>query len=71
MKVRAMKSFSGTISMHEGEVRELNETETVNELIRIGYLEEVTQSKKSLHQNAEPPKEVTTNEAKRGKSKRN
>lgn len=72
MKVKALKGFSGTISMHEGEVRELNETKTVNELIRIGYLEkvaEVTEGAKPVAEKAEA--EVKTDENKRGKSKRN
>ena len=83
MKVKAVKSFSGErFNMHVGEVREVNDTETVRELLRIGYLEDVGGSQ-------EPPApeqtvddtgteetpleqtEVQLNEAKRGKSKRN
>lgn len=42
MTVKAVKSFSGErFNMHAGEVREVNDTETVQELLRIGYLEDV------------------------------
>ena len=69
MKVKAVKSFSGErFNMHAGEVRDVNDTETVRELLRIGYLEDVGGS-----QEPTPPEqtEVQPKEAKRGKSKRN
>lgn len=69
MTVKAVKSFSGErFNMHVGEVREVNDTETVRELLRIGYLEDVGGSQEQT-----PPEqtEVQLNEAKRGKSKRN
>ena len=69
MTVKAVKSFSGErFNMHAGEVREVNDTETVRELLRIGYLESAGGS-----QEPTPPEqtEVQPNEAKRGKSKRN
>ena len=69
MTVKAVKSFSGErFNMHAGEVREVESTETVQDLLRIGYLENVGGS-----QEPTPPEqtEVQPNEAKRGKSKRN
>lgn len=83
MTVKAVKSFSGErFNMHVGEVREVNDTETVRDLIRIGYLEDVggSQEPPVPEQTADdtgteetPPEqtEVQLNEAKRGKSKRN
>ena len=83
MTVKAVKSFSGErFNMHVGEVREVNDTETVRELLRIGYLEDVggPQEPPAPEQTADdtgtketPPEqtEVQPNEAKRGKSKRN
>ena len=65
MKVKANKGFSGFFSsgkpfnMHAGEVREIDDCDTVRELISVGYLEEVSE-----------PNEVKTDENKRGKSKR-
>ncbi len=38
---RALKSFSGVISMHEGETREIDDAELVADLLRAGYIEEV------------------------------
>lgn len=38
---RALKSFSGLISMHEGETREIEDAELVADLLRAGYIEEV------------------------------
>ena len=69
MIVKAVKSFSGVrFNMHAGEVREVNDTETVRELMRIGYLEDAGSPQK-------PPvpeqTEVQLNETKRGKSTRN
>lgn len=64
MTVKAVKSFSGErFNMHAGEVREVESTETVQELLRIGYLESVGGPQEQT--------EVQPNEAKRGKSKRN
>ena len=83
MTVKAVKSFSGErFNMHAGEVREVNDTETVRELLRIGYLEDVggsqeptppEQTADDTGTEATPPEqtEVQLNEAKRGKSKRN
>lgn len=38
---RALKSFSGIISMHEGETREIDNAELVADLLKAGYIEEV------------------------------
>ena len=38
---RALKSFSGSISMHEGETREIDDAELVADLLKAGYIEEV------------------------------
>ena len=37
---KALKSFSGVISMHEGELREIDDAELVADLLRAGYIEE-------------------------------
>ena len=40
MKVKAIMGFSGErFSMHAGEVRDVEENDTVKELLAIGYLE--------------------------------
>lgn len=38
---RALKSFSGIVSMHEGETREIDDAELVADLTKAGYIEEV------------------------------
>lgn len=38
---RALKSFSGIISMHEGETREIDNADLVADLLKAGYIEEV------------------------------
>lgn len=38
---KALKSFSGAISMHEGETREIDNAELVADLLKAGYIEEV------------------------------
>lgn len=56
MTVKAVKSFSGErFNMHAGEVLEVESTETVKELLHIGYLEDVSGSK-------EPPAPETVGE---------
>lgn len=69
MKVKATKSFSGTISMYIGDVREIAQTATIDELIRIGYLEAVKESVPEKTETSDT--EVKTDETKRGKPKRN
>ncbi len=41
MKYRALVSFSGALSMHQGEVRELNNKATIKDLLKAKYIEEV------------------------------
>lgn len=38
---KALKSFSGIVSMYEGETREIEDAEIVADLLRAGYIEEV------------------------------
>ena len=38
---KALKSFSGVISMYEGETREIEDAEIVADLKKAGYIEEV------------------------------
>lgn len=85
MEVKAIKGFSGflkgkSFNMHAGEVREVEDSGTVQELISIGYLEDVgapapqTEPESSEAAVETPdvsePDEVKLNEDKRGKSKR-
>lgn len=38
---KALKSFSGIVSMYEGETREIEDAEIVADLTKAGYIEEV------------------------------
>lgn len=38
---KALKSFSGIISMYKGETREIKDAEIVADLLKAGYIEEV------------------------------
>ena len=39
MKVKAIKSFCGVISMNEGEVREVSDLNLVSDLVNAGLVE--------------------------------
>lgn len=39
MKIKAVTNFAGAVTMHDGEIRLCEETETIRELIQAGYVE--------------------------------
>lgn len=41
--LKALTSFSGVVSMREGETREIDDAAVVADLLRAGYVEEVKQ----------------------------
>lgn len=45
---KALRSFSGLISMIEGEVREISDQSLVKDLLRAGHIEEVKSEKKPV-----------------------
>ena len=52
---RALKSFSGIISMYEGETREIEDAEIVADLTKAGYIEEVKPKRgRSTKKSGEP-----------------
>ena len=52
---KALKSFSGVISMYEGETREIDNAELVEDLLKAGYIEEVTPTRgRSVKKSGEP-----------------
>lgn len=54
MKIRALVSFAGAISMYEGEEREYDNKVVLSDLLKAGYIKEVEDKK--LSENS--PKEV-------------
>lgn len=67
MKVKAIMGFSGErFSMHAGEVRDVEENDTVNELLSIGYLEPA----EAVSEKADEPKtDEVKHENKRSRAK--
>lgn len=52
---RALKSFSGTVSMYEGETREIEDAEIVADLLKAGYIAEVKPKRgRSTEKSGEP-----------------
>lgn len=52
---KALKSFSGAISMCEGETREIEDAAIVADLMKAGYIEEVKpKSGRSTKKSGEP-----------------
>ena len=52
---KALKSFSGVISMYEGETREIDNAELVADLTKVGYIEEVKPKRgRSAKKSGEP-----------------
>ena len=45
MRVKALKSFSGAISMHMGEVRDIQTQAILDDLTAAGYIEPVAQKR--------------------------
>lgn len=45
MKVKALVTFGGTISMYKGEVREVEKEEVLDDLLASKYVEEVKPEK--------------------------
>lgn len=61
MKIEALRSFSGLITMAAGEVREYNDDFVVNDLLQAGYVKEVKPSKTQaggLSEDGEPSKKT-------------
>ena len=56
---KALKSFSGKISMRKGEVKAITDKEVIADLLQAGYIEEVKAEKKQqpkTEEKAEPKK---------------
>ena len=52
---RALITFSGKVSMAEGEIRDISDKAVVDDLLDAGYIEEITPAKKEKPK-AEPKK---------------
>ena len=54
MKLKALKSFGGKISMYAGEVREVVDDFIVKDLLRAGYAEPYAQEAEIVEKPAKP-----------------
>ena len=45
MKVRALVSFCGLVSMRKGEVKEIRDKTIATDLLRVGYVEQIEKQK--------------------------
>lgn len=46
MMYKALRTFSGIISMSKGQIREISDKTIINDLIKAGYIEAVQPAKK-------------------------
>ncbi len=56
MRVQALKSFAGKISMYEGEIREVNSLIELNDLLQAGYIKEIEPKKAVVQKPVETSK---------------
>ena len=73
MKVKALVSFSGKVSMFPGQIIDLRDKELIDDYSRAGFIEILENQTEKLEKNEEKPapadKAVIKNESKRNKSK--
>lgn len=55
MAYKALKSFSGIVSMRRGEEKNIEDQEVVKDLLRAGYIEEVGGEKPKTAKSSEKP----------------
>lgn len=71
MKYRALVSFTGTISMAGGEVREISDLAIAKNLLKCGYIEEIGEKKsEKITEKATETEEVSEKVAEKKKSPR-
>lgn len=68
MAYKALKSFSGLVSMRGGEVRETLDADIAKDLLRAGYIEEVKPAEKAKAEakTVKEDKKPTKGKTKRG-----
>ena len=65
MKYRALVSFTGTVSMAMGEVREISDLALAKNLLKVGYVEEIKERGKETEKVSEKVTEKKTKSPKR------
>lgn len=69
MRVQALKSFAGAISMYEGEVREVTSLIELNDLLAAGYIKEIEPKKDIVQKPVETPKPTPKKRVEKRKKK--
>lgn len=72
MMYKALISFTGLVSMAQGDVREISDISLANDLLKAGYIEEAKEEKPKDEPEAKPtkaPKKVTEKKTKSPKGK--
>ncbi len=64
-KVKALKSFAGAISMHKGEIKEVNDEFILNDLLNAKYIE-VVEKQKTEKTVEKAETKTTTKKSKKG-----
>lgn len=65
MQYKALLSFSGVVSMAMGEIKEIKDESIANDLLNVGYIEEVKEAK------VKKTEKVKETKTKRGGKKKN
>ncbi len=53
---KALKTFSGLVTMVEGEVKDILDKEAVKDLLKAGYIEEINPAPKATKKGKKTPK---------------
>lgn len=63
MLYRALKSFVGVVRMNKGDVKEIDDKKAIEDLLKLGYIEPVEDSKpaKTQDKKSKTKKEVVDN----------
>ena len=69
MKLRALKSFAGKVSMYAGEEREITDEFIIRDLLRAGYAEAAAQEAEVVEKPAEKPEKTPEKPAKKKRKK--
>ncbi len=56
MAYRALKTFTGRVSMVKNEVREIEDPEVVKDLVRAGYIEDLSAKQKAANKSSKSTK---------------
>lgn len=58
MMYKALISFTGLVSMAQGDVREISDVSLANDLLKAGYIEEAKEDKPKAETKKAPKKET-------------